>query len=145
MIIKQTKNKGLEYIYNGSELYAVIVRDSFSSSSVAFFTDDSAPQQIGFLPHKKGNIIKPHIHKTSKRNVSLTNETLFVKSGRLKTNFYNSGKKFVGSETISKGDVILLCGGGHGFEILEDSIIIEVKQGPYLGINDKEIFEGVEK
>ncbi len=67
-----------------------------------------------------------------------------MKKGKVKVNFYNSNKEYVGSEMIASGDVILLCGGGHGFEIIEETIMIEVKQGPYMGVDDKERFIGIE-
>lgn len=144
-MIKEVKTEGLEYLYHNGELYCLIIRDNFKSDSIAFFTPDSMSQQLGFLPHKEGNIIKPHRHNINKREILYTQEVLFVKKGKVKVNFYDSNHLYVGSESISAGDVILLCGGGHGFEILEDTIMIEVKQGPYVGIDDKERFEGVEK
>lgn len=40
-------------------------------------------------------------------------------------------------------DAILLIQGGHGFEVLEEVERIEVKQGPYVGEEDKTRFEGL--
>ena len=100
---------------------------------------------FGYLPHKKGNVIKPHKHKINKREILYTHEVLFIKKGKVKVNFYDRDKNTVGSEHLNCGDIILLCGGGHGFEILEETIMIEVKQGPFIGIEDKERFEGVEE
>jgi hypothetical protein len=142
---KIVKVEGLEYFYYNEELYCIIIRDNFIGNSVIFFTEDDTPQQLGYLPHKKGNMIKPHLHKVLKREIFNTNEVLFIKKGKIKINFYNSEKEFIGSEILETGDVIHLSKGGHGFEILEESIMLEVKQGPYLGVNDKEIFIGVEK
>jgi len=142
---KETKEKGLEYLYHDGELYCLILRDSYSNKSIAFFTPQTFSQQLGYLPHKKGNIIKPHRHVISKREILHTQEVLFIKSGKVQINFYDLAHKHVGSETVSGGDVALLCGGGHGFEMLEESVMVEVKQGPYLGIEDKVRFDGVEK
>jgi hypothetical protein len=96
------------------------------------------------LPHKKGDIIQAHRHVYNKREVHFTQEVLFVKKGKVKVNLYNSRKQYISSEILEKGDIILLCGGAHGFEFLEDSILIEIKQGPYTGEKDKERFDGVE-
>lgn len=143
---KDIKQEGLEFIYNDNELYCVIIRDNFLSDSVSFFTPDNFSQQLGYLPHKKGKIIKPHYHKQNKREVLYTQEVLIIKKGTLKVNLYNFQKEYIQSEVLNRGDVILLCGGGHGFEILDDVVMIEVKQGPYHGeYNDKERFEGIEK
>ena len=141
---KETKSPGLEYWYHEGEQYCTILRDSFQSGSISFFTPDEFSQQLGYLPHKKGATIRPHLHKVNRREVLYTNEVLFVKTGRVRVNLYDKAKRFVGSDILEKGDFILLCGGGHGFEILEDTVMIEVKQGPYMGLDDKERFDGVE-
>jgi len=143
-MIKETEKKGLEYVYHQGELYCIILRDSYEGQGIEFFTPDSFSQQLGFLPHKKGNVIKPHKHKINKREILFTQEVLFMKKGKVKVNFYDPSALFVGSEIVGKGDVILLAGGGHGFEIMDEAIMIEIKQGPYVGEEDKMRFEGVE-
>lgn len=144
MVKKEIKQEGLEFLYNDGELYSIIVRDSFRNDSIAFFTPDDFSQQLGYLPHKKGNVVAPHTHKLNRREVLHTQEVLFVKKGKVKINFYNPGKEYIHSEILCSGEVILLCGGGHGLEILEDAVMIEVKQGPFVGVEDKERFEGIE-
>jgi len=145
MFRKTNPQLGLEHIYNGEELYSVILRDNYASSSIQFFTPDNFSQQLGYLPHKAGNIIKPHLHIQSKREVLYTHEVLFIKKGQVEINFYSNDKEHIGTEVLNGGDVILLCGGGHGFKILKDAVMIEIKQGPFMGLADKERFEGVEK
>lgn len=143
-MIKDITSEGLEYIYHEGELYCIILRDNYRSDSVSFFTPNSFSQQLGYLPHRKGKVIKPHRHKVNKREILFTQEVLFIKKGVIKINFYDNDKKNAGSEILNKGDVILLCGGGHGFEFLEDTVMVEVKQGPYMGEDDKVRFDGVE-
>ncbi len=110
-----------------------------------FFSPSNFSQQLGYLPHKKGSVIKSHIHKQIERKVTLTQEVLFVRKGRILVNLYTEDKEHISSRELSAGDVILLCSGGHGLKILEDTEMIEVKQGPYSGTgNDKEVFEGIE-
>ena len=77
------------------------------------------------------------------RNVKYTQETLFIKKGRVKINFYDESKKYFDTRELKAGDVILLVSGGHDFTMLEDTEMIEVKQGPYAGNDDKERFEGI--
>ncbi|KKO18910.1 MAG: hypothetical protein L3J18_00795 [Candidatus Brocadia sp.] len=144
-MIKEITEEGLEYLYHEGELYSVVLRNSFTSNTIRFFTPDSFSQQLGYLPHKKGNIIKPHKHKINKREILYTHEVILLKKGKVKVNFYKNEKTYVDSEMLNEGDIILLCGGGHGFELLEDTIMIEIKQGPYVGLDDKERFEGVEE
>lgn len=143
-MIKENNSHGLEYIYHEGELYCIIVRDTYKSDSIIFFTPESFSQQLGYLPHKKGNIISAHKHSVNKREILYTQEVLFVKKGSVRIKFYDAQRLLIGSEIVDSGDVTLLCGGGHGFEILEDTIMIEVKQGPYTGLEDKERFDGLE-
>jgi hypothetical protein len=141
---KEVKQEGLEFCYKNDELYCIIMRSSFDSEAVMFFTPDNFSQQFGYLPHKKNTIIKPHMHLYNKREVFYTQEVLFIKKGKVKVNFYDVDKKYVFSEIIGQGDFILLCGGGHGFKMMEDTCMIEIKQGPFLGKDDKHRFEGIE-
>jgi len=64
-----------------------------------------------------------------------------IRNGRVRVNFYSSDKAFLEHRTLEAGDVILLCGGGHSFEMLEETSMIEIKQGPYVGEEDKTRFE----
>lgn len=142
-MIKKNAND-IEYIYNEGELICTILRKDFRNDKINFFTPDTLSQQLGYLPHKKGDIIKAHKHKINKREVLYTQEVLFIKKGKVKVNLYDNRNIFIGSVILENNDIILLCSGGHGFEILEDTAIIEVKHGPYVGVDDKERFEGVE-
>ena len=85
------------------------------------------------------------MHNAVQREVQFTKEVLFIKSGKVRVDFYDDEKKYIESRVLVSGDVILLAFGGHGFEMLEDSEIIEVKQGPYVGEKDKTRFDPVSK
>jgi mannose-6-phosphate isomerase-like protein (cupin superfamily) len=131
----------VEQIRVGSQVLAIIVRRNFDKDGVSFFTPDEFSQQLAFMKHPTGKVIPPHIHNQVQRTVLYTKEVLFIRKGRLKVDFYDSDKQYKESTILVAGDVILLAGGGHGFEVLEDVEMIEVKQGPYAGENDKTIFE----
>jgi hypothetical protein len=89
------------------------------------------------MTRQKGYVIIPHRHNIVERKVHLTQEVLFIKSGLVRCDFYDNDEVYLVSSVLKSGDVILLADGGHGFEILETAEIIEVKQGPYCGIEDK--------
>ena len=93
------------------------------------------------MKHATGKRIDPHVHNMVSRQVLYTQEALFIRKGKVKVNLYSSTKEFVDSRVLESGDVILLCGGGHSFEMLEETSMIEVKQGPYAGENDKTRFD----
>ena len=139
------ENKSYEEVKYGGKLIAIILRKNYSSDKVEFFSPPDFSQQLGFLPHKKGDIIKSHFHKEVHRKITLTQEVLFIKKGELEVNFYTTNKEYITSRRLSAGDIILLCSGGHGFKMLEDTEMIEVKQGPYSGREgDKVLFKGIE-
>jgi hypothetical protein len=128
------------FCYDGIEL-ALVVRSSFKKDGIAFFTPGTYSQQLGYMNRPKGHVIAPHIHNPVARQVEFTKEVLFIKSGSLRTDFYTEDQKYIESTILEAGDVILLIRGGHGFEMLEPTEIIEVKQGPYAGDADKTRFE----
>lgn len=120
-----------------NRLLAFIVRKDFSEPGITFFTEPSLSQQLAFMRHPSGKVIEPHIHCEVQRSVSYTQETLIIRRGRLRVDFYNDDKSFLSSRVLEGGDVILLICGGHGFEVLDELEMIEVKQGPYAGEADK--------
>ena len=131
----------IENIIHNSILFAIILRTSYNESGIKFFTPDDFSQQLAYMNHPSGHVIKPHIHNKIIREVHFTIEVLFIKAGCVRVDFYNDKKVFIEDKVLNQGDVILLASGGHGFGRLEDSEIIEVKQGPYAGENDKIRFE----
>ncbi len=131
----------IENIVNGLEPIALIIRAEFDEPGIHFFTPPSFSQQVASMTHPEGKKIDPHVHNFLSRQVFYTQEVLVVRRGRLKVNLYSSDKKSLGNRILEAGDVILLCGGGHSLEMLEETSIIEVKQGPYLGDEDKTRFK----
>ena len=132
----------VERIEHEGEMLALIVRNEFSRPGVNFFTPNELSQQLAHMRHPAGKLISPHVHNPVHRTVAYTQETLFIKRGLLRVDFFSSDRAYLESRELRPGDVILLIKGGHGFEVLEDLEMIEVKQGPYAGENDKTCFEG---
>jgi hypothetical protein len=130
------------FVHNGRTL-AVILRTAYQNDGIKFFTEDDFTQQIAYMNRPKGYVIVPHIHNPVKREVKYTKEVLFIKSGRVRVDFYDDEKAYLESRILHQGDVVLLAFGGHGFEMLDESEIIEVKQGPYVGEADKVRFEPI--
>lgn len=127
----------IEKITQQKETLAMIVRSSFAQPGINFFTPNDYSQQLAFMSHPKGKEIQPHIHKKVHREVHFTQETLFIRKGKLKVDFYSDEQEFLESRILEAGDVILLIKGGHAFKVLEDLEMFEVKQGPYAGDEDK--------
>ncbi len=127
----------IEKFIHNNDTFAIIVRKDFNNTGINFFTPNDYSQQLAFMSHPVGKEIQPHIHKKVQREVHFTQETLFIRKGKLQVDFYTDEQEFLESRILQSGDVILLIKGGHGFKVLEDLEMFEVKQGPYAGDEDK--------
>ena len=143
--MSRIESQAVETITDGSLTLAIIVSQSYRQDGIRFFTSNELSQQLAYMHHPAGKLIPPHVHNPVSREVQLTQEVLFIRKGKLRVDFYNAEKTYLESRTLEEGDVILLIQGGHGFEVIEDLEMIEVKQGPYVGEQDKTRFSGIEK
>ncbi len=134
----------IEKVIFRDQLLAIILSVRFSESGIHFFTPGDFSQQLAYMKRAEGYRIDPHVHNAVLRHVELTQEVLFIKSGKVRVDFYDQDRVYLKSRVLNAGDVILLAHGGHGFTMLEESEIIEVKQGPYAGDKDKIRFEGID-
>ena len=121
--------------YNG-QTFALIVRSNYEPEGVNFITSQENPIQLGILKHPHGTEIKAHIHKKFPRDINEAQEVLHIVYGKLEVEFYEDSDAKIGSTILNSGDTILLISGGHGFNVMEDTKIIEVKQGPYHGVEE---------
>ena len=133
----------MQEITHEGRLLAIIISHDFSVRGVHFFTPGDFSQQLAFIHHPTGKVIPAHVHNHVVREVHYTQEVLLIKRGRLRVDFYADQDRYFESRILEAGDVILLADGGHGFEVLEEVEMIEVKQGPYSGEDDKTRFDGV--
>ena len=133
----------VENIFNGEKLLAIVLRTEFKTDGIKFFTPDDFSQQLGYMKRDDGYEIPPHVHNPVKRSVEFTKEVLFIKSGKVRVDFYSENKKYLRSLILKKGDIILLAYGGHGFKMLNQTEMVEVKQGPYAGESDKTRFKAI--
>lgn len=133
----------VEEIRKKDKLIALIIRNNYQCSGVDFITSDEYSQQVAYMHHPAGKIIDAHVHNVVHRNVVYTQEVLFIKKGKLRVDFYDDYKDYLESCVLETGDVILLTSGGHGFKVIEEVEMIEVKQGPYSGAKDKERFGNI--
>ena len=135
----------IQEIKHNNKLLAIIISNRYSEPDIHFFTPDDFSQQLAFMKHPVGKIIQPHVHNPVQREVHFTKEVLFIRKGKIRVDFYTDQQKYIWSQILETGDVILLSEGGHGFEMLEETEMIEIKQGPYAGDKDKTRFEPVGK
>jgi len=132
----------LTEIRHRDELLAIIISHQFNEPGIHFFTPNDLSQQLAYMRHPAGKVIQAHVHNPVRREVAYTMEVLLLKRGRLRADFFSDKQEYLESRILEAGDVILLIKGGHGFEVLEEIEMYEVKQGPYAGDQDKTRFEG---
>jgi len=131
----------LEIITDKDQVIAIYIAGEYSSEkNLDFFTDDSYALQLAFMNHPKGTKIQSHYHNNIERCIPKTQEVLIIKKGEVKVNLYDDDQTLFKTKILKQGDIIMFCSGGHGFEILEDVEMFEVKNGPYLGDKDKTRF-----
>lgn len=135
----------VEEIKKKNKLLAMIIRDNYKCEGVDFITPDEYSQQVAYMHHPVGKKIDAHVHNLIHRNVVMTQEVLLIKRGILRVDFYDEYEDYLESKKLYAGDVILLISGGHGFQVIEDVEMIEVKQGPYSGEQDKKRFLGIDE
>lgn len=133
----------LENIVHAGRTIAILLRAGYQSQGIQFFTPDDFSQQLAYMNRPAGHVIPPHVHNPVPREVQFTKEVLFIKSGKVRVDFYDDDRTYLDSRILGQGDILLLAHGGHGFQMLAASEIIEVKQGPYAGEADKTRFEGI--
>ena len=134
----------IEKIIHKKKLLALIVKGKYrNKKGITFFTPSESIQQFGYMKHKKAYIIKPHLHKRRLTKIFYTTEVILLLKGMIRVDFYNQFKKYLFSKILKEKDIIMLVHGGHGFKILKDVEMLEIKQGPYNLIRDKIKFDNI--
>jgi hypothetical protein len=123
----------IEFIRDKDVILAIIIPHDHNEDGLNFITPENFSQQLAYMHHPVGKIIQPHVHLALKREVSYTQEVLVIKRGKLRVDFYALDQVYLVSRILSAGDTILLASAGHGFEVVEEIEMIEIKQGPYGG------------
>ncbi len=131
----------VEKIEVNNQVIAILVRSSYKKTGIQFFTNNDSSQQLGYMNRPTGYVISPRIRRAVERKIADSQNVLIVRSGKVRVDLFDDNAQYLESRVLSGGDVILLAAGGHGFEILDQAELIEVKQGPYTGEEDLIRFE----
>src|SRR5262245_16044684 len=130
----------VENVFWEDKPLASIIRAELHPQKTTFFTQPDFKQQVGLIVYPSGGEIKRHVHLPVVRHLIGTSEVLIVRRGSCEIDIYNDDRHLVASRELHEGDIVILVGGGHGFRMLEDTVLLEVKQGPYTGLEEKELF-----
>lgn len=129
-----------EEVSAGGQTLALIIRAELTPSETTFLTSPDLNMQLGFVVYPEGGAVERHSHVPLQRRIVGTSEVLVVRRGRCEMDVYDDERQLVSTHELRQGDVILMVGGGHGFRMLEDTTLLEVKQGPYTGLEEKTRF-----
>lgn len=130
----------VEHITDNDHVLCIIIRASFVPDKTTFLTPSEYKQQVGYVVYPAGGEVARHTHRPLERHLVGTSEVLIVRQGRCLVDIYNDARELVTTRELGPGDIMLMVGGGHGFRMTEDTVLLEVKQGPYTGIDEKERF-----
>lgn len=130
----------IDRIESEGQLLAIVVRAAELPRETAFVTPPESILQVGYVVRSAGGEVERHVHKPLKRTVIGTPEVLVVSSGSCEVDIYTPDRRLVSTSALQTGDVLVMTGGGHGFRMIEDTVLFEVKQGPYPGVDEKDRF-----
>lgn len=130
----------VETIRHQDKVLCILVRALPAPTQTEFYTPNDYNLQMGNIVYPAGGAIPRHSHRPVTRTVTGTSEVLVVQKGRMLIDLYDDAKSLVATREMSVGDAVALVSGGHGFRLLEDTVLLEVKQGPYSGIQEKDRF-----
>jgi hypothetical protein len=128
-----------EIVHQGVTL-AVVIRGDVEPAQTTFLTPDAWKQQVGYIVYPRGGEIRRHVHRPIERHLVGTSEVLVVRKGCCEADIYGDDQTLVATRELRAGDILLMVSGGHGFRMLEDTTFLEIKQGPYTGVDEKECF-----
>lgn len=132
----------IDTIQHDGQTVAILVRNSYDVDGIKFMSPTDFALQLGQMRRPAGYQVVPHIHNPVERHTIGTQEVLFVKTGRIRIDFFSFAQEYLESRELGPGDFILLAGAGHGIEVIEEATIVEVKNGPFIEGADKGRFDG---
>jgi hypothetical protein len=139
--MRELNMNGMERIRAGEKLLAIIISAGAEFPTTTFFTPADFLQQGGFVVYPAGGKVAAHGHTLVERHLIGTAETVMVRRGKAILKLFDNAHQVVAERMMTAGDIVMLVSGGHGFTMLEDTILFEIKQGPYTGLEEKERFE----
>jgi len=136
----KTIDGNIEHIISNDTILCIISKANVNPEQTSFLTSDESNVQVGYIVYSKGKEIRRHKHIDIQRTIQGTSEVLIVRKGRCEISIYNDNNELVAQRQLNRSDVVIILAGGHGFKMNEDTILLEIKQGPYFGDNEKEYF-----
>jgi hypothetical protein len=132
--------KPIETISDQDQVLCVLIDTSHLPECTTFLTPADFKQQVGFVVYPAGGEVSRHVHMPLERHLVGTSEVILVMKGHCLLDIYNDRHELITTRELDPGDLMLMVGGGHGFRMMDDTVLLEIKQGPYTGVEEKELF-----
>jgi hypothetical protein len=130
----------LEAIAADGVVLAYLAHQPPVPTETRYMTPDDCNLQVGHVVYAGGTEIPRHMHLPVERHLTTTAEVLLVQRGRCEVDIFGPDRRLVATRELNAGDLLIAVAGGHGFRVFEDTVLLEVKQGPYPGAVEKERF-----
>lgn len=121
----------------GGAPLAYIVHAQQPPVRTTFHTPPECTLQLGHIVCPSGGQIQRHVHTPVRRELVGSAEVLMVQQGWCEVDIYSRERRLVDTRELHSGDIMIAVAGGHGFRMLADTVLVEVKQGPYPGLEEK--------
>src|SRR3989338_3635729 len=125
----------MDKIFLDEKLVAVHVR-SFPDGKTTPVSALDGALQVLIMKRTKGDVAKAHRHIPKTRTTEVLQECLVVVKGKIQYDFFDEAGKLFKESVVREGEAMLVLGGAHAVQFLEDSLVYELKNGPF--IDDKE-------
>ena len=130
-----------EIHHNGTHVATHVIPTN-SKPGLNFITNDDKYLQLGIWNYEKNHKLPAHYHNEFPREALKTNEFVFVLSGKLKCDLYTEEGEYIETIIANNNEGIIQHNFTHKYTILEKSIILESKNGPFFGVEkDKTVIQ----
>ena len=132
-----------EIIKDGKILARPIKQEDIKPGLISFSNDDEFLQVVAWGHYEKGKYLQDHWHNKFSRNAERTYEAVYVVKGAIEARLFDLELVPVETLVVNQGEMLILLESAHGYTILEeDTTVLEIKNGPFLGVEkDKTKFQ----
>ena len=132
-----------EIIKDGKILARHITQEDIKPGLLSFTNDNEFLQVVTWGHYEKGKYLQDHWHNEFERTALRTYEVVYVVKGAIEARLFDFNLVPVETLVVSQGEMLILLESAHGYTILEeDTTVIEIKNGPFMGVDkDKTKFQ----
>lgn len=124
-----------EIVKDGKILARHITPEDIKPGLLSFSNDDEFIQVVSWGHYEKGKYLQDHWHNEFEREAKRTYEVVYVVKGAIEARIFDLDLVPVEVLRVSQGEMLILLESAHGYTILEeDTTVLEIKNGPFMGV-----------